>query len=53
MTDAEKLQRIGQKIFDIFAPWDLEYKAPDEISEEVKAAPLDTILYLLEVIEEQ
>ena len=51
--EAEKLQTIADKIYNFFAPWDIENATPAEIIEETRKHPLDTILFLLDYIENQ
>lgn len=53
MTDAEKIKAAADKIYNIFAPWDIENASPADIAEEIKKSPIDTILFLLDTLENQ
>ena len=52
MTETEKLKEAGQGVFDLIPPWELEEDTtPESVAEYIKENPLDTILYLLEIID--
>ena len=50
--DAEKLQLIADRIYNILDPWEREHDTPAEnikaIQEEITKRPLDTIIFLLD-----
>ncbi len=53
MTEAEKLKKAGQEVFDLIPPWDLEEgTTPESMADYIKLYPIDTIIYLLEIIEQ-
>ena len=53
MKEDPKIKEAAQKIYDFFAPWDIENATPAEIAEEIKKNPIDAILFLLDCLENQ
>lgn len=53
MTDADKIEAAATRIYNFFAPWDIENATPEEIAQEIRKNPIDTILFLLDAVENQ
>jgi len=49
--DAEKLQSIANRFYNVFDPWEACDTTPEETAEEISKNPLDAIAYLLDIIE--
>lgn len=50
--NAEKLQAIAARIFDIMPPWDLDGATVEDVAAETLKNPLDTITFLLDIIDD-
>ena len=50
--NAEKLQAIATRIFEIMPPWDLDGATVDDVAAETLKNPLDTITFLLDIIDD-
>ena len=51
--NAEKVKEAARRLYEFLPPWDLDGATPETIAEEINKSPIDTILFLLDIIENQ
>ena len=50
-ADAEKLSEAARRLYNYMSPWDRNETTEEETREEIRKNPLDTILFLLDELE--
>ena len=53
MTEAEKLTKAANTIYFLLDPCDRLETTPEETAEEIRKNPLDALLYVLDILENQ
>ena len=51
--NADKVKEAARRIYEYMPPWDLDGATPETIADEITQNPIDTILYLLDIVENQ
>ena len=49
--DAEKIKEAARRLYAFMDPWERCETTEEETAEEIKKNPIETILYLLDIIE--
>ena len=51
--NADKVKEAARRIYEYMPPWDLDGATPETIADDIQKNPIDTILFLLDIVENQ
>lgn len=49
----DQMKEAARRIYEYMPSWDLDGATPETIADEITQNPIDTILYLLDIVENQ